>query len=81
MCVTVAQRTLVTGFLPGTAPSRLAGVVALVVVAALGGMLDPVACTAVTTAVLVGLVVFKLWAAQHVLATSWSSAAVPVAEA
>ena len=75
ICVTVAQRTLVTGFLPGTARSRLAGVVALVAVAALGGTLDPVVFTAVTTAVLVALVVFKLWAAQHALATVRRSAA------
>jgi low temperature requirement protein LtrA len=80
MCVTVAQRTLVTGFLPRTAQSRLAGVVALVAVALLGATLDPVVFTAVTTAVLVGLVVFKLWAAQHALATSGRSAAVRVAE-
>lgn len=80
VCVTVAQRTLVAGFLPRTAQSRVAGVVALVAIALLGGALDPVVFTALTTTVLVGLVAFKLWTAQRAATTSARSATEPVME-
>jgi low temperature requirement protein LtrA len=64
-CLTVAQRELVLGFLPRTALSRALAVVALVALAALGGGLDPVLYAALITAVLVALVVFKLWSAHR----------------
>jgi len=63
--LTIAQQRTVLGFLPRTAQSRLLASSALVAFAALGGELEPVVFTALTTAVLVGLVVFKLWSAHH----------------
>jgi low temperature requirement protein LtrA len=67
-CVTVAQRTLVSGLHGRTASSRLLAVGVLFAFALFGGDLDPVAFTALTTAVLVLLVVFKLWTAYRVAA-------------
>lgn len=67
VCVTVAQRTMVLGFLPRTTWARAIGVGALVVLALAGGELDPLAFTGLTVAVLVALVVFKLWSAQRLL--------------
>jgi low temperature requirement protein LtrA len=64
-CLTVAQRRMSLYFLPLTAQSRAVGAVVLVAFAAFGGGLEPVAFTAVATAVLVGLVVFKLWSAHR----------------
>jgi low temperature requirement protein LtrA len=64
-CLTVAQRRMTLGFLPRTAQSRLLGVAVLVALALLGGGLEPVAFTALTTVVMVGLVAFKLWSAHH----------------
>jgi low temperature requirement protein LtrA len=64
-CLTVAQRRMSLYFLPLTAQSRAVGAVVLVTFAAFGGGLEPVAFTAVATAVLVGLVVVKLWSAHR----------------
>jgi low temperature requirement protein LtrA len=65
VCLTVAQRRMTIGFLPRTAQSRLAGAAGLVVLAVAGAELEPLAFTALTTGVLVGLVVFKLWSAHR----------------
>jgi low temperature requirement protein LtrA len=63
-CVTVAQQATVLGFPPRTVHSRVVAVAALVVLALVGGELDPLAFTALATGVLVALVAFKLWSAQ-----------------
>jgi low temperature requirement protein LtrA len=68
--LTLAQSRMVLGFLPRTAQSRVLAAGGLVALAALGGGLAPVAFTALTTAVLVGLVVFKLWTAHREAAAS-----------
>jgi low temperature requirement protein LtrA len=65
VCLTIAQRAMVLGFLPRTAQARAVAVVALVALALLGGALDPLLFTALTTAVLVALVVVKLWSAHR----------------
>jgi low temperature requirement protein LtrA len=81
VCVTVAQRTMVLGFVPRTAQARAVAVGALVGFALLGGDIAPVVFTALTTAVIVGLVVFKLWTAQRQATASVGSEAAPAAEA
>jgi len=65
VCLTVAQRTMVLGFLPRTAQSRLGAVGALVAFAIVGGEIEPLAFVSFVTVVLVGLVVFKLWTAHR----------------
>jgi len=65
VCLTIAQRRVVLGFLPRTALSRAVAAAALVVAAAFGGEIEPVAFTALTTLVLVALVVFKLWSSHR----------------
>ena len=65
VCLTVAQRTMVLGFLPRTAQSRLVAVGALVAFAIVGGEIEPFAFVSFVTVVLVGLVVFKLWTAHR----------------
>jgi low temperature requirement protein LtrA len=61
VCLTVAQRRLVVGFLPRTARSRLLTSGALLAFAGFGGEFEPLVFVALTTAVLVALVVVKLW--------------------
>jgi low temperature requirement protein LtrA len=80
VCLTVAQRRMVLGFLPRTAQSRLAAAGALVALALVGGEIEPLAFVGLTTSVLVGLVVFKLWSA-HREATLATSVATPAVEA
>jgi low temperature requirement protein LtrA len=65
VCLTVAQRRMVLGFHPRTTQSRLVGVGALVAFAFLGGGLDPLVFTALTTGALVVLVTFKLWSVHR----------------
>jgi low temperature requirement protein LtrA len=64
-CLTVAQRRMSLRFHPLTAQSRAVGAGVLVAFAALGGEIEPVTFTALTTTVLVGLVAFKLWSSQR----------------
>ena len=80
-CVTAAQRASVQGVLAGTVPARAIGVSALVILALVGGELDPLVFTALTAVALVSLVVFKLWSAQRELARSAASGVAPVADA
>ncbi|MGH3111220.1 MAG: low temperature requirement protein A [Gaiellaceae bacterium] len=65
VCLTVAQRTMVLGFLPRTAQSRLVAVGALIAFAIVGGEIEPLAFVSFVTVLLVGLVVFKLWTAHR----------------
>jgi low temperature requirement protein LtrA len=81
VCLTVAQRRMTLGFLPRTAQSRLAGAGALVGFAFLGGDVEPLVFTALTTGVLVALVVFKLWSSHRVAVEEGASAAPRVVEA
>jgi low temperature requirement protein LtrA len=76
--LTVAQSRTVLGFLPRTTQSRLVAAGALLALAAVSGELEPVAFTAFTTAVLVALVVFKLWSAHREAAISQEVTAVAV---
>ena len=80
-CVTVAQQATVLGFPPRTVQSRAVGVAALVVLALLGGELEPFVFTALTTGVLVVLVAFKLWSARRELQATPAREAAQVAEA
>jgi low temperature requirement protein LtrA len=64
-CLTVTQRTLVLGLHAGTIRSRLVAIALLIALALFGGGLDAVVFSALTTAVLVALVVFKLWSAHR----------------
>ena len=80
VCLTVAQRRMTLGFLPRTAQSRLLVAGALLAFAALGGGLEPLVFTALTTGALVGLVVFKLWS-SHREAVLGASDAAPAVEA
>jgi low temperature requirement protein LtrA len=68
--LTIAQSRTVLGFLPRTTQSRVVAAGALLALAAVGGELEPVVFTAFTTAVLVALVVFKLWTAHREAAAS-----------
>jgi hypothetical protein len=61
--------------------SRAVAVAALLALALLGAEIEPLLFTALTTAVLVALVVFKLWSAQRDVAASSAPGAAPVAEA
>jgi low temperature requirement protein LtrA len=79
-CVTVTQRSLVLGLHPGTVRSRLVAIGLLIAFALFGGELDAVVFTALTTAVLVAVVVFKLWSAQR-QATLETSETAPAVEA
>jgi low temperature requirement protein LtrA len=65
VCLTVAQRRLSLRFLALTAQSRAVGAGVLVAFAAFGGGLEPVAFTSLATAILVGLVITKLWTAHR----------------
>jgi low temperature requirement protein LtrA len=76
-CVTIAQRTMVLGFLPRTAQARVVAIVALVALALVGGEIDPLLFTALTTAVLVALVVLKLWGAHRAARTLQAAALAP----
>ena len=75
VCLTVAQRTLMLGFQARTTPVRLVAIGLLVAVALGGGELEPLAFTALSTAVLVGLVLFKLWTAYRAALPRASGAA------
>jgi low temperature requirement protein LtrA len=79
-CLTVAQRTLALGFHARTTQSRFLAAGLLVAFAFGGGEIEPVAFTALATAVLVGLVVHKLWSV-HRKALPRGSEAAPAAEA
>ncbi len=81
VCLTVAQRQVSLGFLPRTGQSRFAGAGVLVAFAFLGGEIEPLAFTAVTTGVLVALVVFKLWSSHRVAVGMAEKAATRAAEA
>jgi low temperature requirement protein LtrA len=66
VCLTITQsRTSSLRFLPRTGQSRLAGAGLLVAFALVGGEVEPVVFTALTTGVLVALIVFKLWSLHH----------------
>jgi low temperature requirement protein LtrA len=80
-CVTVTQRSLVRGLHPGTVRSRLVAIGLLIAFALVGGELDAVVFTALTTAILVALVAFKLWGAQRQTTVDTSEAAAPAVEA
>jgi uncharacterized membrane protein len=56
---------MVLGFHLRTTQSRLLGVGALAAFAFLGGGLDPLVFTALTTGALVVLVMFKLWSVHR----------------
>jgi low temperature requirement protein LtrA len=79
-CVTVTQRTLVSGLHGRTVLSRMLAVGLLLAFALFGGPLDPVVFAALTTGVLVLLVGFKLWTAHREVAGDASGAA-PAVEA
>ena len=66
-CVTTAQRATEQGVLRGTETARAVAIAILVLLAAVGGTLDPVLFTAVTTVTLGCLVAYKLWSAQRLL--------------
>jgi hypothetical protein len=61
--------------------SRLVAIGLLIAFALVGGELDAVVFTALTTAVLVALVAFKLWSAQRQATVDTSAAAAPAVEA
>ncbi|HYM64824.1 MAG TPA: low temperature requirement protein A [Gaiellaceae bacterium] len=65
LSVTAAQRATVLGFPPRTIQARAVAVIVLLALILLGGGLDPLVFTALTTAVLVALVVFKLWSVHR----------------
>ena len=76
VCLTIAQQRLTLGFLPRTGQSRLAGAAVLVTLALVGGEIEPLAFTALTTGVLVALVVFKMWSTHRLaVATDESTGA------
>jgi len=81
VCLTTAQRRVSLGFLPRTAQSRLAGALVLVAFAVLGGDVEPLAFTALTTGVLVALVVFKLWSSHRVAVAKADRASTRAVEA
>jgi hypothetical protein len=62
VCLTVAQRALVRGVSGREVLARAATMVALVVLILVGGDLPPVAFAGATTAGLLALVVFEMWA-------------------
>ena len=64
-CVTTAQRATAQGVLRGTEIARSVAIVVLVVLALIGGVLDPVILTALVALTLVVLVAYKLWSAQR----------------
>jgi low temperature requirement protein LtrA len=75
VCLTVAQsRTTTLHSLPRTAQSRIVAAAALVAFALGGGEVEPVAFTAITTGVLVALVVFKLWSLHREAVTKRDAA-------
>jgi low temperature requirement protein LtrA len=69
-CLTAAQRALVRGVSRRKVVARLLTIGALVVLAAVGAALGPVAFVAATASVLLALVVFELWAYQRARAAA-----------
>jgi low temperature requirement protein LtrA len=69
-CLTVAQRALVRGVSRRKVIARVLTIGALVVLAAVGAALGPVAFVAATASVLLALVVFELWAYQRARAAA-----------
>jgi low temperature requirement protein LtrA len=66
-CVTIAQRATDQGLLHGTELARALAIAVLVVLALVGGALEPVVLVALVAAALVLLVTYKLWSAQRFL--------------
>jgi low temperature requirement protein LtrA len=82
VCLTVTQsRTTSLRFLPRTGQSRLAGAGLLLAFAVLGGEVEPVVFTALTTGVLVALIVFKLWSLHREAVTKDERTATRAVEA
>ena len=79
VCLTVAQRRMVLGFLPLTAQSRVLAAGILVAFAAFGGGLEPVAFAVLATALLASLVVLKLWTVQRASVTDEAEDVLPLA--
>ncbi len=70
VCVTTTQRATVQGVPGETELARAAAASLLVVLALLGGALDPVPFTALVSATIVAIVALKLWTAQRSLRAS-----------
>jgi low temperature requirement protein LtrA len=66
VCVTIAQRASTTRLPARTLPARAVAAGALVALALLGGDVDPVLFTTLSTSILVALVAFKIWSAHRV---------------
>jgi low temperature requirement protein LtrA len=64
VCATIAQSMTVEGTIRGTTQTRAAGIVALLVLALVGGAVAPVLFVALTAGLLVTVVGVKLWIAH-----------------
>jgi low temperature requirement protein LtrA len=79
-CVTVAQQSTVIRFPPRTVRARAVAAGTLGILALVGSEIEPVLFTALTTAVLVALVVFKLWSAHREAIASRPTEVAPVGD-